>query len=96
MSMRTYKHNFHPGPVLNITGSKIQVNIAYNNFSYLLINKSYPLFQVIIRNIILGEPIEQAVKAPRLHHQLSPMQLQPEADYNKVILVTFPFSRELY
>ncbi|CAD7090854.1 unnamed protein product [Hermetia illucens] len=42
--------------------------------------------QVIIRNIILGEPIEQAVKAPRLHHQLSPMQLQPEADYNKDIV----------
>ncbi|CAD7090852.1 unnamed protein product [Hermetia illucens] len=42
--------------------------------------------QVIIRHLLLEEPLDQAIQAPRLHHQLHPMYIQYESGFDEKIL----------
>lgn len=44
------------------------------------------MFQVLLRYLYFNESIEEAVHAPRIHHQLAPMELQYEDGFSDQIV----------
>ena len=42
------------------------------------------LFQALLRVMYLGQDVKQDIDAPRIHHQLLPMQLEYEYGFIKV------------
>lgn len=44
------------------------------------------ILQVLLRYLYFHEPVDMAVHAPRIHHQLAPMRLDYETGFSKDII----------
>lgn len=58
--------------------------LQYGNTTFLILNS-----QGILRHLYFNETILQALNAPRIHHQLIPMELQYEDDLDADIVQAF-------
>lgn len=75
-------------------GSKITSSVAYvRRFNCKHVrkedfnkNKLFHIFQVLLRYLYFNESLVTAVRAPRLHHQLVPMELQYEEGFTDDII----------